>query len=131
MDRWEILAWSRSRARELAGIFGVTLYYRVFGLAGFAAVGGLEEVDAVGAVFGVGTLFVLGVRGGAADLVVLVELDGSTAVFATELGVFVYEGFGDIFSLPEGLVASAWLDAATLDFTLVDFFAELFDFRCH
>jgi hypothetical protein len=103
----------------------------VVGRAGFSTIFGLEEVGAVGAVFGVGAVFVLDVRSGTASLVVLVKFDRAAAVFAAKLGIFVDEGFGDILDLPEGLVAPALSDAAPLDFTLVDLFAEFFYLRRH
>jgi hypothetical protein len=103
----------------------------VVGRAGFSTVLGLEEVGAVGAVFGVGAVFVLDVRSGTASLVVLVELDRAAAIFAAKLGVFVDEGVGDILDLPEGFVPSARPDATPLDFTLVDLFAEFFYLRRH
>jgi hypothetical protein len=87
-----------------------------------AAVGCLEEVHAFGAVLGVAFEFVFDVCGWAVFGAAFVELDGSAAALATELGVVVFEGFGDGLDLPERLVASGGTDSATLDFTLVELF---------
>ena len=79
----------------------------VLGHAGLAAVGGFAEVEAGGAVLGVGLELVGDVRRGRVDDVAAVELDRAGAVGAAELGVEVNDRLGDRFELPEGLVASA------------------------
>ena len=100
----------------------VRLADRVLGHAGLAAVGGFAEVEAGGAVLGVGLELVGDVRRGRVDDVAAVELDRAGAVGATELGVGVRDGFGDGLELPEGFIAAAGLEAASFDLALVDFF---------
>ena len=94
----------------------------MLGEAGLAAVGGLAEVQTGRAVLGVGLELVGDVRRGRAGKVMAVQLDRAGAVGAAELGVVVDEGLGDGFELPEGLVATAGLEAAAFDLALVDFF---------
>ena len=61
----------------------------MLGEAGQAAVGGLAEVEAGGAVLGVGLELVGDVRRGRVGDVMAVQLDGAGAVGAAELGVVV------------------------------------------
>jgi hypothetical protein len=104
------------RATEVRGGLG----YGSGGDAGGTTVGGFAEKEAAGAVLGVGLEFVLDVWNGAGSEVALVELDGAVAIFATELGVSVDEGFGDSFYFPEGLVTgTGGADAAAFDFTFI------------
>jgi hypothetical protein len=95
--------------------------------AGGAAVGGLEEVDAGGAVLRVGLQFVLEMGDGAVLGAALEELERAVAVLAAELGVGIIEGIGDGFDLPEGLVTAGGTNPTTLDLALL----EVFAFSCH
>ena len=81
----------------------------VFGHARQAAVGGLAEDKAGGAVLGVALELVRDVGWRRVRNMVAVEFDGAGAVGAAELGVGVDQGFGDRLELPEGFVAAAEL----------------------
>ena len=94
----------------------------VLGHAGLAAVGGFAEVEAGGAVLGVGLELVGDVRRGRVDDVAAVELDRAGAVGAAEFCVGVDDGFGDGLELPEGFIATAYFEAAAFYLALVDFF---------
>jgi len=94
----------------------------MLGEAGLASVGGFAEVEAGGAVLGVGLELVGDVWRRRAGDVVAMQLDGAGAVGAAELGVVVDEGFGDGFELPERLIPTTDLEAAAFDLALVDFF---------
>jgi len=110
---WPVLVLKDDDSLSADGVFGET---------GQAAVGGFAEVEAGGAELGVGLELVGDVRRRSAGDVMAVQLDGSGAVRATELGVVVDEGLGDGFELPEGLVSTASLEATSFDLALVDFF---------
>src|ERR1700733_8724728 len=97
------------------------------GGARLTAVGGLEEVQAGGAVLGIALELVFDVGGQTVAGAAFDNFDRTTAVFAAELGVVIFEGDGDGLDLPEGLVAAGCADAKALHFALVEFFP----FDCH
>jgi len=138
-DGFSVNQWLADISREISRITLTRRRHRVSdrdfralknrGLRGtrLASVGGCEEVDARGAVFGIALELVLEVRRETLLGVSFEQLDSSAAVHAAKLGVVVFQSDGDGLDLPEGLVTASGTNATALHFTLVEFFP----FGCH
>src|ERR1700733_7773818 len=87
-----------------------------------AAICGLQEIHARGAVLGVALQLVLDMCGWAVLGAAFEELHRAAAVHAAELRVVVVQSLRDRLYLPERLVAAGSLNATTLHFALIKFF---------
>ena len=96
-----------------------------------ATVGSFFEVEPNRAVFRILFVLVLRVRSWQAGLVAFEDLQWTTAILAAELRVLIDKGYGEVFHLPEGFIASSDLDSAAFDLNLHDFFALFLNLGGH